>query len=357
MGNRLSKRLHSLSNRELSLILTKIAKVDEFKGWWKGASRLSPQILGRLKRSIVVTSAGASTRIEGSQLSDKEVEKLLSGLRVNKLKDRDSQEVAGYAEVLRVVFDSYRDIAFSEGVILQFHRELLKYSTKDENLRGQYKRSPNKVVAFDEAGGENVLFNPTEPHLTPSKMRELVEWTKEQLAAEEFHPLLVIANFILEFLAIHPFHDGNGRLSRILTNLLLAQAGYAYVPYASLEKIIEDHKVEYYLALREGQKDIKSETAKVAKWILFFVETMIRQTEVLSDFLKGTPDSKILSPNQQRTMKLFDQHEEITNKMVAEELKIPAVSAKQILNRLIELTLIERLGAGRATRYAKRKEG
>jgi len=351
MGNHLTKRLQNISGKNLTAMFSKIAKIDEFKGWWKGASQLNPQALGRLKRSIVVTSTGASTRIEGSHLTDKEVEKLLRGLRVSKLTDRDSQEVAGYAEVLQTVFDSYKDIPFSEGLILQFHRQLLKYSEKDKERRGKYKSAPNKVVAFDHAGGETVLFNPTAPHLTPSEMRELVEWTRGELKRSEFHSIIVIANFIVEFLAIHPFHDGNGRLSRILTNLLLAKAGYTYMPYASLEKIIEDHKTEYYLALRTTQKDGKSPRAEMTRWIHFFVDVMVRQIDVLNGFLQSSSVDSLLSPNQQRTLTLFEQHEEISTKQVAEHLEIPTVTAKQILNRLLELKLVKRLGAGRTTRY------
>ena len=353
MGNRLTQRLQNMPGRDLSSILMKIARIDEFKGWWRGTSTLNPQALGRLKRSIVITSTGASTRIEGSTLSDKDVEKLLKGLKTSKLKDRDSQEVAGYAEVLQTVFDSYRDIPFTEGVILQFHSQLLKYSNKDKQQRGKYKSTPNKVVAFDRAGGQTVLFNPTEPHLAPMEMRELIEWTREQLKGNEFHPILVIANFIVEFLAIHPFHDGNGRLSRILTNLLLAKAGYAYMPYASLEKIIEDHKTEYYIALRTAQKDGKSLKAQMAHWVQFFIDTMVRQIEVLKSFLEKIPIDSLLSPNQQETLALFDSNEEISTKLVVEELAIPVVTAKQVLNRLRELKLIRRLGAGRMTRYQR----
>ncbi len=353
MGNRLTERLQNIPGRDLTAILSKIAKSDEFKGWWKGTSTLNPQALGRLKRSIVVTSTGASTRIEGSHLSDKEVEKLLKGLRVSKLKDRDSQEVAGYAEVLQTVFDSYKDIPFTEGMILQFHSQLLKYSEKDKRQRGRYKSAPNKVVAFDRAGGETVLFNPTEPHLTPSEMRALIEWTRAQLKSGEFHPVFVIANFIVEFLAIHPFHDGNGRLSRILTNLMLLQAGYTYMPYASLEKIIEDHKTEYYIALRTAQKDGKSPNAAMARWIHFFIDVMVRQIEVLKGFLESAPTDSLLSSNQQRALALFERVDEISTKLVADRLKIPAVTAKQILNRLLELKLIQRLGVGRTTRYRR----
>lgn len=353
MGNRFTLRLHNLPGKDLTGILSKVATVDEFKGWWKGTSTLNPQALGRLKRSIVVTSTGASTRIEGSRLTDRQVEKLLKGLGAEKLTDRDSQEVAGYADLLQTVFDSYRDIPFTEGTILQFHRELLKYSDKDEPRRGRYKSSSNKVVAVDRSGRELTLFNPTEPHLVQSEMRDLMEWTKGELKGEEFHPVLVVANFIVEFLAIHPFHDGNGRLSRILTNLLLAQVGYAYMPYASLEKIIEDNKAEYYVSLRTAQKGGKSPKAQVGRWVHFFMDVMVKQIGVLREFLKTAPMESLLSTNQQDALGLFEKHEEISTRLVAKELRIPAVTAKQTLRRLLELKMVQQLGVGRTTRYRK----
>ncbi|MEI6790507.1 MAG: Fic family protein [Myxococcaceae bacterium] len=334
-------------------IQSKLSQIDEFKGWWKGTSTLNPQELGRLKRSIVVTSTGASTRIEGSQLSDKDVEKLLKGLKTSKLKDRDSQEVAGYAEVLKTIFDSYKDITFSEGAILQFHNMLLRYSDKDQQQRGRYKSAPNKVVAFDSTGGESVLFNPTEPYLTTTEMRELIEWTKHQLKGKNLHPILVIANFVVEFLAIHPFHDGNGRLSRILTNLLLAKAGYAYMPYVSLEKIIEDHKTEYYIALRTAQKDGKSPNAEMSRWINFFIDVMLRQIDVLKVFLNTTSRDSLLSQNQQQVLSFLGDQKEISTGSVIDKLKLPSSTAKQILNRLLDLKMIQRVGSGRSTRYFK----
>lgn len=355
MENRLTERLNNVASRDLASILNKISKIDEFKGWWRGAAALSPQILGRLKKSIVVSSTGASTRIEGSTLSDKEVERLLKGLKINKLKDRDSQEVAGYADVLALVFDSYGDMRFTEGLILQFHSMLLKYSDKDKTRKGKYKSTPNKVVAFDESGKEAVLFSPTEPFLTSSEMKELLEWTKDELKKQAFHPIIIIANFVLEFLAIHPFHDGNGRLSRVLTNLLLAQAGYQYMPYVSLEKIIEDHKTEYYLALRQGQKDIKSDKADIVRWLNFFVEVMNRQIEILKKFLETAKSQEsLLSDNQLKVLSLFDKNDSLSNKIIVEKLKIPATTAKQILNRLLDLKLISRFGQGRSTKYRKK---
>ncbi len=238
------RRLQSMNPATLSLI----AQIDELKGKWSAGTRLHPIILNRLKQSVLITSTGASTRIEGSKLSDEDVERYMRGIAVEKFADRDTQEVRGYFGLLQNVFAAWEDLFFNEGLIKHFHKELLKYVEKDALHRGEYKKSENKVLMVNKKGEEaGVLFDTTPAYLTPTSMQELIEWTKKALKEKMYHPLLVIANFLVEFLAIHPFQDGNGRLSRILTNLLLLREGYVYMPYVPHEKLIEDNKTEYYI--------------------------------------------------------------------------------------------------------------
>ena len=219
-------------------VLNKIAKIDEFRGLWQGSLKLNPQILGRLKLSVIITSSGASTRIEGSKLNDKKVARLLHGLKFSPPKNRDEQEVAGYADLLGRIFDNYQTLKLTENNILQFHGILLRFSEKDQVHRGKYKSSNNTVVMKTKEGKEFVLFNPTKPYLVKPEMEAVLNWTNEELNKKELHPILIIANFIFEFLAIHHFKDGNGRLSRALTNLLLLLSGYPYIPYVSLDEIV-----------------------------------------------------------------------------------------------------------------------
>jgi len=216
-------------------------------------------VLTRLRKSVLVTSTGASTRIEGSELSDKDVEKLMRGLSLKRFRSRDMEEVQGYYELLTNVFNSYQSTPFSEGTIKFFHRELLKHAEKDTEHRGEYKKKENRVEMVNTAGDSvGVLFDTTPAYLTGKEMLELVEWTQQAILERKIHPLLIIGNFIVEFLAIHPFEDGNGRLSRILTNLLLLRAGYSFVEYVSHEQIIEQRKDQYYLALRSSQKTFRT---------------------------------------------------------------------------------------------------
>src|SRR5258708_3287638 len=215
-------------------ILGKIAQIEELKGRWTAGANLSPQTLGRLKRSVLITSAGASTRIEGAKLSDEDIEKMLRGILIQKFTNRDEQEVQGYYELLQNVFNSWESITFNENLIKHFHKELLKYVEKDVEHRGEYKKRENAVHMVNEAGdSQGILFETTKAYLTPKEVFELVDWTKNALKENTYHPLLIIANFLVEFLNIHPFQDGNGRLSRILTNFPLLKKGYAYTPYIS----------------------------------------------------------------------------------------------------------------------------
>jgi Fic family protein len=263
-------------------VLELIAELDEFKGAWRALGSLAPERLLALRRVATIESIGSSTRIEGSKLSDQEVKKLLSNLEIKKFDTRDEQEVAGYAEVMETIFSHADEIAVTENHIKQLHRDLLLYSAKDERHRGNYKTNTNHVVAFDSEGQEiGIVFQTATPFDTPRLMSELIEWSQNALEGRSLHPLLVISVFVVVFLEIHPFQDGNGRLSRILTNLLLLRSGYAYVPYSSLESVIEQTKESYYLALRKTQGTIRTEEPAWEPWIIYFLRALQQQKKRL----------------------------------------------------------------------------
>lgn len=355
MKERLTKRLNRIKAPAMSLIYRKIAGMDEFKGRFNAEKGFSRTVLGRLKRTAVITSAGASTRIEGSKLSDNQVKEVLRDIKISKLIDRDSQEVAGYADVINTVFDSYEHIKVSENQVLGLHKMLLNYSKKDAHHKGKYKNSSNSVVARDGNGKESIIFNPTEPFLTPIEMKELFEWLKEAEEKDLFHPLLLIANFVLEFLSIHPFQDGNGRLSRALTTLLILKYGYSYAQYSSVEKIIEDNKSAYYISLRESQKNRKKNNEDITPWLVFFFDILSKQVEVIKKLVSNSTNEDLLSENQTRVLGLFDAHAKVTNKIVVDITGIGRETATQVLNRLLELNFIRRTGSGRSTAYEKVK--
>jgi Fic family protein len=259
-------------------ILARISEIDEFKGAWRALGTLAPERLLSLRRVATIESIGSSTRIEGSKISDQDVQRLLSNLEIKSFETRDEQEVAGYAEVMEVIFSSWNDITITENHIQQLHRDLLKHSHKDEHHRGAYKTSSNSVAAFDETGAQiGIVFETASPFDTPRLMQELVIWYQSAIEDTDMHPLLAIGVFVVVFLEIHPFQDGNGRLSRVLTTLLLLRSGYTYVSYSSLESVIEQSKEAYYLAHRQTQGTIRSSNPEWTPWLDFFLSALQRQ--------------------------------------------------------------------------------
>ena len=363
--NRFEKRLQFTqeTSQEIAKLL---ARIDECKGYWEAFSRLSPEYLKRMKHAVIVSSSGSSTRIEGAHLSDDEVEQLLRDAKVRKLATRDEQEVLGYLEIIQDVFESSDAMKFSENLIQHIqcsrmdvlnliqhiHTAALKYSAKDSRHKGRYKFAPNRVEAIDARGKViGIIFDPTPPFLTPKEMQELTEWTQKQFRQQTFHPLLVIANFVYEFLAIHPFQDGNGRTSRILTNLLLLQNGYGFVPYVSHEKLIEDHKVDYYLALKKSTATWKKERENIAPWMLFILRMFVKQGEMAVALTKEDQTENLLSENQLAVWKSFQDAETLSRKEIAGKTGVNIRTVDQALLKLLALKKIAKIGRGRATRY------
>ena len=339
-------------------ILSKITQIDELKGLWRGGLAINPHILGKLKKSVIITSTGASTRIEGSNMTDEAIERFLKSLTSKPPLNRDEEEVAGYADLLARVFDNWEQFRLSESLILSFHEILLHYSKKDKLHKGKYKTKENLVVAQNKKGEQIIIFKPTEAWLTKKEMDDVIYWMNEAFSEKKLHPILIIANFIFEFLAIHPFSDGNGRLSRALTNLLLLQTGYEYIPYISLEEIIEERKDSYYTSLRQTQKHHKTKNESITVWLNFFLDALLSQALKAKKLMENDDPLKLLSKRQAEIYDLFKDSG--TASFSVMEIKkilphIPEVTIKQALSRLVLLKLIERVGLGRGTRYVPAK--
>lgn len=335
-------------------IVLKIGQIDRLQGRWIGGAELSPQVLAGLKKSVLVTSTGASTRIEGAKLSDEDVQGLMRGLSLQQFADRDKQEVRGYYELLEQVFDAWESIRFNESTIKHFHSELLKYVQKDKIHRGQYKKKENKVHMVNVAGDSvGILFDTTPAYLTAKEMQELVEWTQIALTENRYHALLVIGNFLVEFLKIHPFEDGNGRVSRVLTNLLLLQAGYEYMPYISHEKLVEDNKPEYYLSLRKSQNTVGSKHEDITKWLNFFLTMFLKQSAMAVELLSKENLERLLSPKQLTVWHYLNQVGVAAPREITEKTEIAYGTVRQALDKLLRLKKIERIGQGRSTGYKK----
>lgn len=336
-------------------VVALLAEIDGIRGEFKSGLRMSPQAITNLKRSTLITSAGASTRIEGAKLSDEEVQKIMQGLAVSKFADRDSQEVQGYLETLQNIFDSYQTLPLRESMIQSLHKELLKYSTKDERQRGAYKKTENTVgVLGPDSKVARIIFETTPAYLTPKEMRELVEWTAEAFEKKRFHPLLIIANFVIEFLKIHPFEDGNGRLSRVLTNLLLLRSGYQFVQHVSHEQLVEKRKDEYYIALRKSQETFTTDHDTISPWLNFFLAVVKEQATKALVYLEEEKIEDTLSPKQYEVWKYLSNVGDASPNDVVKATGIVMSTVRQALNRLVELEKIKRTGRGPGTRYVKK---
>jgi len=334
-------------------VLKLISEIDEFKGAWAAIGRISPERLTALRRVATIESIGSSTRIEGAKLSDVEVERLLAGLDVKAFDSRDEEEAAGYGESMKTVFAHWGDISLTENHIKQLHRDLLQYSSKDDRHRGEYKKHDNHVEAFGP-DGENlgIVFETATPFETPRLMMELLDWMQGNLDLNDLHPLISIAIFLVVFLEIHPFQDGNGRLSRILTTLLLLRAGYAYVPYSSLENVIEQNKDTYYRSLRQTQLTIRTDKPDWQPWLTFFLKSLQQQKTRLEKKIER--ERLILGDLPELSVQILELCRERGRVTVAEAAKVSDISRNTIKDHIRALTRAGHLvqhGAGRGTWY------
>lgn len=345
-----------MSNYQVAItneILNLISEIDEFKGKWQAINTLSPDRLKMLKKSATIESIASSTRIEGVQLTDAQVETLLSKVRKKSFKSRDEEEVVGYSDAMDFILESFEDLKITQNHIKQLHAILLKHSSKDIRHRGEYKKLDNHVVAIDAKGKEiGVIFKTATPFKTPMKMADLIEWTNKAFELKEIHPLIITGIFIVVFLAIHPFQDGNGRISRILTNLLLLKLGYSYIQYSSLESIIEDNKDAYYKNLRDCQITLEAKKIKFEGWILFFLKSLKKQKDNLE---KKVALEKILQENfgelHLEILKVLKNHKRLAVSEIQRLSGANRNTLKVKLRELVEMRKIKTFGKGRGVVY------
>ena len=338
-------------------VIQKIGVIDSFRGKWQGIELKNNRYLRELRRIATIESIGSSTRIEGATLTDTEVEQLIKNVKITEFQSRDEEEVFGYFETLDIILDSYEDLELSENYIKQLHSILLKFSQKDNRHRGTYKNLPNKVVANYPDGSQRTIFNTTEPHLTEKEMSEMLAWVQENVAKRNIHPLIMIGLFVYEFLSIHPFQDGNGRLSRLLTTLLLLKNDYGFAQYISFENIIEDRKQDYYRALMAGQQNRYSSEENISEWLLFFlecIETLIQRLE--QKYAIYQAKGAYLNERQQKVRAIIEQFQPV--KLADIVNKLPDISINTLKKDLQYLQVegsIKKIGDRKASIYLLRK--
>jgi len=341
-------RVHSFLLTTDWKLINAISKVDRFDASWGAIEKREGKSLKQLKAIATVRSVGASTRIEGSSMTDDEVEVLIRNISISKLEDRDSQEVAGYFSALDLISGSYSSIEISETSIKSLHNTLLRYSIKDEWHRGNYKQLSNAVEATGVDGKKQIVFKTTEPGIeTENAMRLLIEWVH---ADKETHPLIKAAIFSYDFVSIHPFQDGNGRLSRLLATVLLLKYGYTWVQYISLEHEIENRKAEYYRSLLECQQQRPGEN--VYSWVMFFLSALNNIQEQLLKKLEARSTEATLSPRDKAIIVFIESHPGSKSGAISKKLDIPLPTIKRILAELVSKKLIIKHGTGPGTTYS-----
>ncbi len=325
-----------------------ISKIDRFDASWSSIEIREGQSLKQLKSIATIRSVGASTRIEGSGMSNEEVEILLRNIDITKLEDRDSQEVVGYFETLDIISESYQDINITESGLKNLHNILLKHSNKDSWHKGEYKQHSNAVEVSYSDGTKRIIFETTEAGFpTEDAIRSLIEWYKSDT---ETHPLVKCALFSYEFVSIHPFQDGNGRLSRLIATLLLLKNGYKWVQYVSFEHEIESRKDEYYRVLRNCQSQRPNEN--ITDWVTFFFSALLNIQSQLIEKLEVTGMKSQLSPKEKSILIFIGNHSGCKSGEISKKLDIPNPTTKRILTELLKKNLIEKHGNGPGTNYS-----
>ena len=328
-------------------LINLINEIDRFDANWTAIERKEGQSLKELKSIATVRSVGASNRIEGNKMSDEEVDVLLQEIDITKLTDRDSQEVVGYFEVLDLISESYEGISVTENDIKSLHNTLMKYSAKDQWHKGNYKMHSNAVEASFTDGTRQIIFQTTEAGFaTEDAIRQLINWYNSET---EVHPLIKVASFVYDFLSVHPFQDGNGRISRLISTLLLLKTGYKWIQYVSFEHEIENRKNEYYQVLRISQAQRPNED--VTDWIIFFLNCLSNiQSQLIVKLQKSGFETQ-LSSKEKLIYSIIQNRPYIQSGEISEKLAIPAPTVKRILSELLNKGLIEKQGKGRNVNY------
>lgn len=329
-------------------LINELSAIDRFGGEWKAIEkREGVRILKELRSVATVQSTGASTRIEGSKMTDREVETLIQRISIETLEERDQQEVMGYYNALDIIIDSYRDIDISESSIQNLHKQLLKYSEKDEWHRGGYKQNANSVEATNPDGSKTVIFQTTAPGIeTEMAMQALIEWYSNDHSTPT---LIKSAAFVYDFVSIHPFQDGNGRMSRLLGTLLLLKHGYPWIQYVSFEHEIESRKQEYYRVLMECQQHRPGES--IYPWVMFFVDCLGNIQQKLLQKLQTQQRINQLSQREKAIYTFIDNHPGAQSGEIAKKLDYALPTVKRTLSKMVETKFLKKHGVGKGTNY------
>ena len=325
--------------------------IAEFRGRWERLQQLEPERLDRLRHDAVIESVASSTRIEGAEVTDEEVAAILEGLSLDSFRSRDEQEVRGYSEALEIVIREAKTIPLTENYVKQLHSIVLGYSEKDTRHRGDYKSVDNHLTARGEGEPDRVVFRTASPFDTRRWMPALLSELDTALTDRSWHPLVLIADFVLWFLAIHPFQDGNGRLARVLTTLLLIRTGHDWVAFSSLERVVENNKADYYRALRASQLSARTDPTDFSEWLLFFLRAVRAQQLNLAARIERERGAIGVSGTQQRILATLAELQDASAPRIAAILNLPPRTVRHNLQALAGRKLVSFSGERKGRRY------
>ncbi|WP_319755922.1 Fic family protein [uncultured Sphaerochaeta sp.] len=331
-----------------SEILSFVAQIHEYKGKQELFFRQKPVELERLIDLARIQSTESSNKIEGIGTSNARLRQLVEEKTTPH--NRDEQEIAGYRDILNTIHESYEHIPLKSEVLLQLHRDLLSYT--DKTFGGYYKHTQNFINELHADGTSFTRFTPTEPFETPQAVHDICVEYQQALEKQVIDPLILIPIFICDFLRIHPFNDGNGRMSRLLTTLLLYKSGYMVGKYISIEKKIEKTKEIYYAVLEKISRDWHDGMNDYTPFIKYFLGIILNSYKDLESRL-GSLDRMSSPYDIVRTAVGNSLGVFTKSQILAQCPSIGSSSVEAALKKLKDEGFIIRQGGGRSTRYMR----
>ena len=326
-----------------------LSAIHEFKGKQELYLNAKPDVLNALMEVAKVQSTTSSNRIEGISTTDVRMRELMSQKAIPR--NRNEQEIAGYRDVLKTIHESHDFISITPNILLQLHRDL--YSKLPQGIGGHWKLNDNVIEKTDEAGNTSVRFRPASAVETPAAIDSLCTAYRRAIDDARFDPLMLIPMFIFDFLCVHPFHDGNGRMSRLLTLLLLYRSGFLVGKYISIEMLIEEAKSDYYEALHASSMNWHENGCNMIPYVEYTLGIILKAYRELESRVEGLVSARMSKSDRIRAV-VNATLGKVTKRDIL--VKCPDISTAMVeltLKALLDEGVIRKIGNGRASAYVR----
>ena len=326
-----------------------LSAIHEFKGKQELYLNAKPDVLNALTEVAKVQSTTSSNRIEGISTTDARIRELMSQKTIPR--NRNEQEIAGYRDVLRTIHESHDFISITPNVLLQLHRDL--YSKLPQGIGGHWKLNDNVIEETDASGNTYIRFRPASAVETPAAMESLCTAYRKAIDDARFDALVLIPMFIFDFLCIHPFHDGNGRMSRLLTLLLLYRSGFMVGKYISLEMLIEESKADYYEASQASSAHWHENECDMKPYVEYTLGIVLKAYRELESRVEGIVTSRMSKADRIRAIVNATLGKVTKRDILAKCPDISTAMVEMTLKRLLDEGVIHKTGRGRSTAYVR----